>query len=430
MEERLNALKTDFISIIELKESNLQIFQTLNNRMTVIKQHYSDFIQSYKETLFVFTLDSFHFQGKLIDIEYEEMTRIYYGIMNKMYCEYYKLYKIVVEYVNENIKDDKIQNLIQANNQYPVYKDLEPYKQYDFHYTKELHETIIVILTAVNGFLLNKEHDLKVYQDKRQIGFNIDNFVNTLNFNNLMIREKVQLFITYIEFFHKMHSKYLSRFTTKMQLMLSQINYDIKFDGNIQNQNTTNKKVLKTLKQNLKGENHRELLSDVRHMITDEDTETTTDGNETVLNTEKTAIYHFIPTDNPSPSFESDEERDIQLIELHTSKREPVGQPREEPVGQPTEESVGQSREEPVEQSREEPLEQPREEPVGQPTEEPVGQSREEPVGQSREEPVGQPTEEPVEQPREEPVEQPREESVGQPTEEPIGLSEKEFLYY
>ena len=116
MEERLNALKTDFISIIELKESNLQIFQTLNNRMTVIKQHYSDFIQSYKETLFVFTLDSFHFQGKLIDIEYEEMTRIYYGIMNKMYCEYYKLYKIVVEYVNENIKDDKIQNLIQANN--------------------------------------------------------------------------------------------------------------------------------------------------------------------------------------------------------------------------------------------------------------------------------------------------------------------------
>ena len=329
MEERLNALKTDFISIIELKESNLQIFQTLNSRISIIKQHYSDFIRSYKDTLFVFTLDSFHFQGKLIDIEYEEMTRIYYGIMNKMYCEYYKLYKIVVEYVNENIKDDKIQNLIQANNQYPVYKDLEPYKQYDFHFTKELHETIIVILTAVNGFLLNKEHDLKVYQDKRQIGFNIDNFVNTLNFNNLMIREKVQLFITYIEFFHKMHSKYLSRFTTKMQLMLSQINYDIKFDGNIQNQNSANKKVLKTLKKNFQGENHRELLSDVRHMITDEDTETNTDGNETPYSGEKTAIYHFISTDNPSPTFESDEETDIKLIELNISNREPIT--KEEP---------------------------------------------------------------------------------------------------
>jgi hypothetical protein len=255
-------------------------------------------------------LDSFHFQGKLIDIEYEEMTRIYYGIMNKMYCEYYKLYKIIVEYVNENIKDDKIQNLIQANNQYPVYKDLEPYKQYDFHFTKELHETIIVILTAVNGYLLNKEHDLKVYQDKRQIGFNIDNFVNTLNFNNLMIREKVQLFITYIEFFHKMHAKYLSRFTTKMQLMLSQINYDIKFEGNTQNQTTTNKKVLKTLKKNLEGENHRELLKSVRHMITDEDTETNTDFNETPsANYEKTAIYNFVNDERePSPSFESDEE--------------------------------------------------------------------------------------------------------------------------
>jgi hypothetical protein len=318
MEERLNALKTNFISIIELRESNIVIFETLNSRIQIIKQNYANFIQSHKDTLFIFTLDSFHFQGKLIDIEYEEMTRIYYAIMNKMYCEYYKLYKIVVEYVKENIKDEKIMNLIQANNDYPVYKDLEPYKQYEFHYIKEIHESIIVLLASINGYLLNKEHDLKIYQDKKKSGFNIDNFVNTFNFNNIMIKEKVQLFITYIEFFHKMHSKYLSRFTTKMQLMLGQINFDIKFEGSAKNQEKENKNVLKTLKKDIggSGEMNNELLSDVRHMITDASTDTaSTDNNDTTTSILKTAIFHYDDNThrNSSPVLsETEEDMDEQ----------------------------------------------------------------------------------------------------------------------
>jgi hypothetical protein len=350
MEERLNALKTDFISIIELRESNLHIFETLNNRINILKQNYKDFINSYKDTLFVFTLDSFHFQGKLIDIEYEEMTRIYDAITNKMYCEYYKLYKIVVDYVNENIKDDKILNVIQANNQYPVYKDLEPYKQYEFHFIKELHETVLVILTGVNGFLMNKEHDLKIYQDKKQIGFNIDNFVNTLNFNNLIMKEKIQLFINYIEFFHKMHKKYLSRFSTKMQLMLSQINYDINFEGNAKNKQVANKQVLKTLKKDIGIEN-RELLTEVRHTITDEDTDTTTDVNDTPLASEKTAVYIF--EREPSPV------NDENLVPTEESTiKVPTEQFVEEPTEEPTEESTEESTEVPIEQFVEEPTEE------------------------------------------------------------------------
>ena len=69
MEERLNALKSNFMSIIELKESNLHIFETLQSRIAIIKQTYADFIHNHKQNLFIFTLDSFHFQGKLIDIE-------------------------------------------------------------------------------------------------------------------------------------------------------------------------------------------------------------------------------------------------------------------------------------------------------------------------------------------------------------------------
>ena len=86
LEERLNHLKTNFISIIELKDNNLHIFETLKTRIEIMKQTYNQFIRSYKQNLFVFTLDSFHFQEKLIDIEFEEMTRIFDAILNKMYA--------------------------------------------------------------------------------------------------------------------------------------------------------------------------------------------------------------------------------------------------------------------------------------------------------------------------------------------------------
>jgi hypothetical protein len=51
------------------------------------------------------------------------------------------------------------------------------------------------------------------------------------------IRDKTLLFITYVEFFHKLHIKYLRRFATKVQAMYNQINSDITFDENANNKN-------------------------------------------------------------------------------------------------------------------------------------------------------------------------------------------------
>jgi hypothetical protein len=249
MEERLSILKNDFNAIIDFKENNISSLQLLGSRIKKIKEIYADFINANRENLFVFTLDSFHFQGKLIDIEYEDVMRLFYAITNRMYCDYYKLFKIIIEYVNEHVPDRKLSELIKVNDNYPVYKDLEPFKQYEFHYIQSLHEIILVILTYLNTFILNKDHDLKVYQSKNKIGLNIDSFVNTFNFNNTVMKEKTGLFITYIEFFHKLHTKYLKRFTMKLQLMMSQINNDIKLD-NPNETKTTKKDILNDFKEN------------------------------------------------------------------------------------------------------------------------------------------------------------------------------------
>jgi hypothetical protein len=118
---------------------------------------------------------------------------------------------------------------------------------------------------------MNKEYDLKLYQSKNNTGLNIDNFVNTFNFNNIMMREKIILFITYLEFFHKLHNKYFKRFTTKLQLMYGQIAHDIKFDDSEKANKTKNIDMLHSLEDEEVG---KEVLKELKASINDVNTDT------------------------------------------------------------------------------------------------------------------------------------------------------------
>lgn len=249
MEDRLSILKRTFGEIVDLKEGNINAIKTLDSKIQQIQTMYKDFIQSNKEQLFVFSLDAFHFQSKLLDLEYEDMNRMFFSITNRMYCDYYKLFKIMVEYTKENIPDKKLSEMIKVHDNFPIYKDLEPFKQYDFKYIQSLHEIILVILTYIHTFITNKEHDLKVYQNKNQTGLNIDSFVSTFSFNTTMINQRASLFINYIEFFHKSHTKYLKRFTMKINLMLSQLNADIKLDPVTTDTKSAKKEMISGLKE-------------------------------------------------------------------------------------------------------------------------------------------------------------------------------------
>jgi len=266
MEERLSLLKSTFGEIVDIKESNVHILMHLDARIKKIKNIYNEFISTHRENLFVFTLDSFRFQSKFIDIEFEDMTRLLLSITNRMYCDYYKLFRIIVKYVEEDIQDKKIMEIIKVNDNFPLYKDLEPFKQYDFKYIQGLHEIILVILNYIHTYITNKEHDLKLYQSKNQIGLNIDSFVSTFSFNNVVMNQRAMLFITYIEFFHKMHTKYLKRFTTKINLMLSQINNEIKLDSSVENKNTKQDMIHDLKQQNLDND----LLRELRVSISDD----------------------------------------------------------------------------------------------------------------------------------------------------------------
>ena len=135
-----------------------------------------------------------------------------------------------MDYIKINIKDKKLLELVNIHNQFPVYKDLEPFKIYDFDVVQNIHDVIVELLYALHNYFTIKDRELEKYKAKNKIGFNIDNFVNTVYFNNIMLREKITLFINYLEFFHRLNIKYLSRYYHKLDMMLNQINSDIRFE--------------------------------------------------------------------------------------------------------------------------------------------------------------------------------------------------------
>ena len=229
MELKIVKLKEDFNTITNIRDNVNNGFDALQLRIDKLKLFYSEFIKNNNNNIFVFGLDSFRFQSKIIDIEYEDMKRLFLVINNRIYCEYFKLNKIIVDYILNNITDKKIIDNAKNNN-YPVYKDLEPYKEYKIDIIMDIHKNILNLLGNLVTLLNNKEKDLSKHNTKLNIGLYIDNFISTFRFNINVFKEKILMFINHINFFHRIHKIYLTRLNNKIQLMITDINNDVNFN--------------------------------------------------------------------------------------------------------------------------------------------------------------------------------------------------------
>ena len=101
------------------------------------------------------------------------MKRLFSSILNRMYCEFFKLYKIITDYIKTSITDKKIKELLNIHNQYPVYKDLEPFKVYDFETIENIHAVILELLYSLVNLHFTKEDELKKYQNKKSRSLNL-----------------------------------------------------------------------------------------------------------------------------------------------------------------------------------------------------------------------------------------------------------------
>lgn len=223
-------LKDEFNDIKNLRDSIIYLLDSLNNKIDTLKNIYQELLEKNKSNSF--GLDSLHFQTKVINLECDHKDLLFKIVDNRIYGDYYKLYQNIVNYVIKNIEDKKILHSCENAKNYKVYKDLDSDREYDFNDTTEIHKDIIQIVESLQNELLIRERDLKMEDKKRKSGLNIDNLINSYNYNNNILKQQIELYIEYIKVFHKFHIKYLHRFNLKAKLFYGQINSDIKLESN------------------------------------------------------------------------------------------------------------------------------------------------------------------------------------------------------
>jgi hypothetical protein len=214
------------ISIINIEITT--IFKIIDLKISKLKEIYKNFIDVNNNNDFIFELDSLYFQSKIIELENSQKRIMHTYINNRIYAAYYKLFKIISQYVKKNFVEKEILDII--NVIFIVYKDIEPLKNYDFESIKEIYNTIIQILITLNKFLANNMKEIKYYEESQTMGLDITNFLNKYIHINILIKDEVQLYIKYIEYLYDLYIKYYNKFINNVKTFQHDIETNIILD--------------------------------------------------------------------------------------------------------------------------------------------------------------------------------------------------------
>jgi len=240
IEDKIKDLKNKFCYIKEIKELITNILVSLDSKMSKVDTIYEELSNINKvDYLYIFGLDSLNFQKLYIRIEMDYMIKNYILIINRFYCNYYKLFNIIKIYIFKNIKDKKILDNLSNLKTYPKYNDINIYQKYDFETITDIFQDIINLINILNDYAINEKQSMNNLKNKQSIGLKINTFIYTYQSNYEEILNKILLFTRYCLFFTNNNIDYLLKYQKKLQLFLDQINEEIKLE-NVINSNVDN----------------------------------------------------------------------------------------------------------------------------------------------------------------------------------------------
>lgn len=225
----LTKLQSNFQNIWILKDEIIKTKQIISAKLAHLKTAYGDLTKKNSKKMYLFCLDTFFFQYKTYSIEMENLDKHRVLLNNRMYCDYYKLYVLITTYLKENAEELDIEQVDMRT--FTPYKDLEPYHEYNLDDIKVLHATILGFIKHLQFRYDTNEYNIRNYNTKNRAGFSVSNFLNTMEFENLLVKQQISLYLNYIAFFHISQQKQLKRLLTKLQEFDSDIEANLSVDG-------------------------------------------------------------------------------------------------------------------------------------------------------------------------------------------------------
>jgi hypothetical protein len=221
---QIEKLVTSFNCILRIIKETESIQKTAQVKLNRLKTAYMDLIKDNRKKVFLFCLDSFYFQYKSFQLEYDNLEKGLKFINNRMYCDYYKLFMIIMDSAkNKTIEIDSFEH-----REYTPYKDLEPFLEYQMNDIKDIHNDILNVIRILFQQFSNRHNSIENYNHEHNIGFSISNFINTLNYENRILNEQISLYMNYIAFFHISQRRHLKRMYMKFKSFYQEVDDNIR----------------------------------------------------------------------------------------------------------------------------------------------------------------------------------------------------------
>lgn len=234
--EELKSLKKDFKQIVEIHENIESYHSHVSHKLSVLKSEYTVFRKTNKASLHVFCLDSIHFQLRLYKNYFDDYIKSYKMINNHIYRDYYKLYKLMREYLDTHISDKKM-TVYTENHNFPVYKDLEVLETYELSTVHELHDAVLLMIQGLYELCVSKESVFPHHTTLIERGYDLHNLHSSIKFNNSLIESHIRLYIDLLTFFKIQKMKYLNEHYNKIHQLYYELPPVNNFDGKSPQQN-------------------------------------------------------------------------------------------------------------------------------------------------------------------------------------------------
>ena len=160
-------IDSGFDEIIEYRIAIKKYIEDIEHVKETIKQNYIECIE--KETKNFFGLDSVHFQNKVIDLEYLNIIEMEQYITSRIYGDYYKLFILMKDYLEDKLSVSQYKSIKELNKlkKYPVYKDLDKKRKYEFDVINEMHQDVIHIIKRVNE--IHSQNDETIHSTQQTV---------------------------------------------------------------------------------------------------------------------------------------------------------------------------------------------------------------------------------------------------------------------
>ena len=154
------------------------IFEDYEERCKKLKNICKELRDKNQESAYIFGLDTFFFQITLFNIDYQHFRKLHAINLNRFYCNYKHLSKIIINFIENYITNKKIFKIIDFFKPFKNYNSLDIYSEYDFIITKKLYLEIDKSIDLLQEHLEDKQKQLDKYKSFNDNGLNLHDFIN------------------------------------------------------------------------------------------------------------------------------------------------------------------------------------------------------------------------------------------------------------